>query len=399
MKCKITGEKISPFMSFGKMPLANGFLKKEEFEKEFFYQMEVGFSEKLSLFQLNDFPNPEKMFNKEYPFYTGSSSYMKSHFKDYADWIKKNYLKNNSKLIEVGSNDGTFLKNFVNTDIEYVGFEPSENVANEAIKNNINTRNVFFNKKNIEDLKNFKGNTNVISAANVICHIPNLNDLISAVDILLSKKGVFVFEEPYMGSMFSKVSYDQIYDEHIFMFSITSIKKIFELCGFDLIDVIPQITHGGSMRYVVARKNQHQIKTSVINGLKIEIEKKLNDIESCLKFKQECEKSKKRTIESLKKYKNMNKSIAGYAATSKSTTILNYCNIDSNIIDFICDTTEDKIGKYSPGMHIPIESMSYFKNQLPDVAYLFAWNHKNEIFSKEADFLNKGGRWFSHVTL
>ena len=199
--------------------------------------------------------------------------------------------------------------------------------------------------------------------------------------------------------MFSKVSYDQIYDEHIFMFSITSIKKIFELCGFDLIDVIPQITHGGSMRYVVARKNQHQIKTSVINGLKIEIEKKLNDIESCLKFKQECEKSKKRTIESLKKYKNMNKSIAGYAATSKSTTILNYCNIDSNIIDFICDTTEDKIGKYSPGMHIPIESMSYFKNQLPDVAYLFAWNHKNEIFSKEADFLNKGGRWFSHVTL
>ena len=114
MKCKITGEKISPFMSFGKMPLANGFLKKEEFEKEFFYQMEVGFSEKLSLFQLNDFPNPEKMFNKEYPFYTGSSSYMKSHFKDYADWIKKNYLKNNSKLIEVGSNDGTFLKNFVN---------------------------------------------------------------------------------------------------------------------------------------------------------------------------------------------------------------------------------------------------------------------------------------------
>ena len=399
MKCKITGEKISPFMSFGKMPLANGFLKKEEFEKEFFYQMEVGFSEKLSLFQLNDFPNPEKMFNKEYPFYTGSSSYMKFHFKDYADWIKKNYLKNNSKLIEVGSNDGTFLKNFVNTDIEYVGFEPSENVANEAIKNNINTRNVFFNKKNIEDLKNFKGNTNVISAANVICHIPNLNDLISAVDILLSKKGVFVFEEPYMGSMFSKVSYDQIYDEHIFMFSITSIKKIFELCGFDLIDVIPQITHGGSMRYVVARKNQHQIKTSVINGLKIEIEKKLNDIESCLKFKQECEKSKKRTIESLKKYKNMNKSIAGYAATSKSTTILNYCNIDSNIIDFICDTTEDKIGKYSPGMHIPIESMSYFKNQLPDVAYLFAWNHKNEIFSKEADFLNKGGRWFSHVTL
>ena len=399
MKCKITGEKITPFMSFGKMPLANGFLKKEEFNKEFFYEMEVGFSEKLSLFQLNDFPNPEKMFNKEYPFYTGSSSYMITHFKMYADWIKKNYLKSNSKLIELGSNDGTFLKNFSNTDIEYIGFEPSENVANEAIKNNINTKNLFFNKKNVEQLKNFKGNTNVISAANVICHVPNLNDLISAVDILLSSEGVFIFEEPYMGSMFSKVSYDQIYDEHIYMFSVTSIKKIFELYDFELIDAIPQITHGGSMRYVVGRKNQHQINPNVENSLKIEAEKKLNNIESCIKFKKDCELSKKETVSSLEKFKSMGKNIAGYAATSKSTTILNYCNIDINLIDFICDTTKDKIGKYSPGMHIPIVPVSQFKDQLPDVAYLFAWNHKNEIFSKESDFLNKGGKWFSHVTL
>ena len=197
MKCKITDEKIKPFMSFGKMPLANGFLKKEEFEKEFFFEMEVGFTDKLSLFQLNDFPNPKKMFNKEYPFYSGSSSYMKSHFRNYAEWIKKNYLTTKSCLIEIGSNDGTFLKNFVDTDIDYLGFEPSENVAKEAVKNNINTKNIFFNKNNIEDLNNFKNNTNVICAANVICHIPNLKDLIAAIDILLSKKGVFIFEEPY----------------------------------------------------------------------------------------------------------------------------------------------------------------------------------------------------------
>ena len=291
------------------------------------------------------------------------------------------------------------VKNFSNTDIEYIGFEPSENVANEAIKNNINTKNLFFNKKNVEHLKNFKGNTNVISAANVICHVPNLDDLISAVDMLLSSKGVFIFEEPYMGSMFSKVSYDQIYDEHIYMFSITSIKKIFELYDFELIDVIPQITHGGSMRYVVGRKNQNQINPNVENGLKIEAEKKLNNIESCIKFKKDCELSKKETVSSLEKFKSMGKNIAGYAATSKSTTILNYCNIDTNLIDFICDTTKDKIGKYSPGMHIPIVPISHFKDQLPDVAYLFAWNHKNEIFSKEYDFLKKGGKWFSHVAL
>jgi len=399
MKCKITGDDISPFMSFGKMPLANGFIEEKNFSKEFFYEMEVGFSKKLSLFQLNDFPNPKKMFNKEYPFYTGSSMYMKTHFKDYADWINKEYLKNGSKLIEIGSNDGTFLKNFSNSNIDYLGFEPSENVAQEAIKNGINTKNIFFNLENVKNLKKFKGNTTVISAANVICHVPDLKNLISAVDFLLATDGVFIFEEPYMGSMFSKVSYDQIYDEHIYMFSITSIQKIFKIFDFELIDVLPQGTHGGSMRYIVARKNQRSINKRVYDGLRFEKEKKFDDEESCLKFKIDCEKSKKYIIESLTKYKDMGKSIAGYAATSKSTTILNYCNINNSIIDFICDTTKDKIGKYSPGMHIPIVATSEFKNNFPDIAYLFAWNHKKEIFSKESNFSDKGGKWFSHVTL
>ena len=396
MKCKITGEKITPFMSFGKMPLANGFLKKEEFEKEFFFEMEVGFSEKLSLFQLNDFPSPEKMFNKEYPFYTGSSSYMKSHFKDYADWIKKNYLSTKSNLVEIGSNDGTFLKNFVGTDINYLGFEPSENVAKKAIKNNVNTKNIFFNKDSIEDLKNFKSNTNVICAANVICHIPNLKDLISSIEILLSKKGVFIFEEPYMGSMFSKVSYDQIYDEHIYIFSISSVKKIFSEMDFELFRAVPQITHGGSMRYYIRRKSKK------INNFQIdEIEKKLgiDTLEACLKFKKNCEFSKEKTIETLNKFKNDGLKISGYAATSKSTTILNYCNLSEDIIDCIYDTTPEKIGKFSPGMHIPIKNSSNFKNNYPDVAYLFAWNHKDEIQNKEKSFTDKGGKWFSHVEL
>ena len=210
MKCKITNKIIEPFMTFGKMPLANGFLEEKNFESEFFYEMEVGFSEKISLLQLNESPDPKKIFNKKYPFYSGSSEHMKIHFKKYAEWLKKYFLKPNSKLIEIGSNDGTLLKNFSNTNIEYLGFEPSESVANEAIKNNINTVNDFFNKKNIENFKNFKNKTDVICAANVVCHVPDLNDLIATTETLLSSKGVFVFEEPYLGSMFSKVSYDQI---------------------------------------------------------------------------------------------------------------------------------------------------------------------------------------------
>jgi len=399
MKCKLTNNVIDPFMSFGKMPLANGFLEENEFKSEFFYEMEVGFSEELSLFQLNNHPNPERMFNEKYPFYTGSSNHMKRHFSEYANWIKKNFLKSNCKLIEIGSNDGTFLSNFKNTDLEYLGFEPSKNVADEAVKNNIKTINNFFNLKNISILKKFIGCTNIICASNVICHIPDLKELILTVDKLLGKKGLFIFEEPYLGSMFEKISYDQIYDEHIYMFSITAIKKIFKLYNFDIIDAIPQSTHGGSMRYVLSRKGEHSISKNVEKRLNMEKNKKLDKLESCLQFKKNCEESKKKIYDKLIEYKKKGKKICGYAATSKSTTILNYCNIGKDIISFICDTTKDKIGKFSPGTHIPIMPVSYFHNNLPDIAYLFAWNHREEIFEKEKDFMKKGGKWISHVSI
>ena len=395
MKCKLTKKEIKPFMSFGKMPLANGFLTEEEFKNEYFFEMEVGFSEDLSLFQLNDHPKPDKMFNKKYPFYTGSSEFMKIHFKNYADWIKKNYLNSNSKLIEIGSNDGTFLSNFTDANVNYVGFEPSANVAAKAKNNNINTENSFFNSESIKNLKNYIKNTDIICAANVICHIPDLKNLIMSVDQLLSKKGLFIFEEPYMGSMFKKVSYDQIYDEHIFMFTINSIKKIFNMFDFDLINVIPQTTHGGSMRYVVGRKNVHSVDKSVSDGLKLENNDNLDNINSCLNFKKNCEDSKKKIINKLNKFIDEGKKICGYAATSKSTTILNYCDIGTDLIDFISDTTPEKIGKYSPGMHIPIKHHSFFLKVKPDIAVLFAWNHQKEIMKKEQNFSRQKGKWLT----
>ena len=398
MKCKIINTEINPFMSFGKMPLANGFLNKNNFKNEFFFNLEVGFSDKISLFQINDHPKPVQMFNEKYPFFTGSSEFMKIHFKEYSNWIKK-YLNSNSKLIEIGSNDGTFLSNFKNSSIDYVGFEPSENVANKARENKVKTISKFFSVENIQDLKNFKKKTDAICASNVICHIPDLKSLILTVDELLSKKGIFVFEEPYMGSMFEKVSYDQIYDEHIFMFSVTSVKKIAEMCSYELIDILPQTTHGGSMRYVIARKKERIVNLNVIDALSSEKKKNLDNIESCLIFKKNCEKSKNKIVSSLKKINEEGKNICGYAATSKSTTILNYCNLDSKIINFICDTTKDKIGKYSPGMHIPIVPISHFHKSKPDIAYLFAWNHKDEIFAKEEDFVKNGGKWISHVNI
>ncbi len=394
MKCKITGKTIKPFMSFGKMPIANGFIERKNFSEEFFFDMEVGFNDELSLFQLNDHPKPEKMFNQNYPFFTGSSEYMKDHFKIYADFVKK-YIKTNSKIIEIGSNDGTFLKNFDKNSSQIIGFEPSKNVADISLKNGIPTLNSFFNKESVKNLKDYLGKTDLICASNVICHVPDLNNLIESIDLLLSSNGTFVFEEPYLGSMLKKVSYDQIYDEHIYMFSVSSISKIFQRFNFKLVEAIPQETHGGSMRYIIKRNN-NKISQNIQKLLDYENREKINSIESCLNFKKNCELSKKKIMDKIKLFKDTGKSICGYAATSKSTTVLNYCKINSNHIDYICDTTKEKIGKFSPGMHIPIEDMKHFQNNRVDCVYLFAWNHKDEILNKEKNFK---GEWFSHVKL
>ena len=398
MICKITKKKIKPFMSFGKMPIANGFLEKKNFQNEFFFKMEVGFSKDVSLFQLNDHPKPKKMFNKNYPFFTGSSKGMINHFKEYSNWIKKNYLKKSNNLIEVGSNDGTFLNFFKNDKINTLGIEPSSNVARVSKKKGIKTINSFFTYKNVKKLKKYKNNTDIISAANVICHVPDLCDLIKGVDFLLKKDGLFIFEEPYLGAMYEKTSYDQIYDEHIFMFSVNSIKKVFKLFNFDLINVLPQKTHGGSMRYVIGRSGIHKINKNISKFLKYEKRKKIDSIEGCLKFKRECEASKNRLKRKINSILKKGQKIAGYAATSKSTTILNYCGISNKHINFICDTTPNKINKFSPGMHIPIVTVDYFKKNIPDYTFLFAWNHKKEIFKKEKKILKKT-KWFAHVNI
>ena len=386
--------KSNIFMTFGKMPIANNFLKKDNFSDEYFFEMEVSFDEKKSLFQLANFPKPSQMFNENYKFFTNSSKYMVKHFENYSNELSKEFLNDKSKVIEIGCNDGTFINFFNLKGFDCLGFEPSKNVADLAKKKGLKIITDFFGP-NYEE-KNFKKQTKLICAANVICHIPDLENLIKGIDYFLSDDGIFVFEEPYLGSMFEKVSYDQIYDEHIYIFSISSVKKIFSEMDFELFRAVPQITHGGSMRYYIRRKNKK------INNFQIdEIEKKLgiDTLEACLKFKKNCEFSKEKTIETLNNFKNDGLKISGYAATSKSTTILNYCNLNEDIIDCIYDTTPEKIGKFSPGMHIPIKNSSNFKNNYPDVAYLFAWNHKDEIQNKEKSFTDKGGKWFSHVEL
>jgi methylation protein EvaC len=396
MKCKFSQKKISPFMSFGKMPMANQFLTKDQFAKEFFYDLEVGFSEKYYLFQVNDHPVSQNIFNDDYPFYTSKSNYMMNHFRIFADWIKKNYLGDSSRVIEIGANDGSFLKNFNTKNIIHCGFEPSKKISLVAKNKGLNMIADFFNEKNAKKLDKFKNNTDVIFAANVICHIPDLNDLIKGIDTVLSKKGVFIFEEPYLGSMFKKVSYDQIYDAHIYIFSLLSVREIFKKYNFDLIDAYPQITHGGSMRYVIARKNQRPISNRVNKIINNEILLKMDTLKSCEIFKNNCQISRDKFKKKIINFKNLGKKICGYAASAKSTTLLNYCKIDRNLIEFIVDSTKEKVGKFSPGMHIPVVSENYFHKHLPDLLVLLSWNHKKEILSKEKKYI-KNIKIISHT--
>ncbi len=398
-KCNITNQKLEPFMSFGKMPLANGFIEKKKIKTEKFYELKIGFNEEISLFQVLDLPKFSNTIYKNYPFFTHKSKFMINHFNKCARWLKKNFLESRSNLFEIGSNDGTMLKNFKNTSINALGIDPSKNVAKFANEKGIKTLDIFFNKKNINKLKKYHKKTKVIFAANVFCHIQDLLDVIYCVDQLLTQDGFFIFEEPYLGSMYNNVSYDQLYDEHIYMFSINSIMKIFNLYDFQLLDVIPQNTHGGSIRYIISRKSKYKIKKSVYSFLKYEDRNNISNIEGCTSFKENCLKSKEKTIKNLNKLKTQNKTICGYGATAKSTTVLNYCKIGPEIIDCIYDTSMEKINKYSPGMHIPIVSMNKFKNNKYDFTYLFAWNHKKEIFQKEKKYIKRGGKWLSHVKI
>ena len=394
MNCRISKKKLKVFLDLGKMPVANGFISKKNFKKEYFFPLKVAFSKHLSLVQIVSNPPPKKMFNKNYPFYTSSSKNMIEHFRNYSDWLKKKYLRKKGNLLELGSNDGTFLENFKG--YHKVGFEPSESVHKIAKSKGIKSINNFFNYKSIKPFIKKKIKFDAIVGSNVICHIPDQVNLIKNFDKVLSKNGYIIFEEPYLGSMYKKVSYDQIYDEHIYMFSVSSINKIYKSFGFKLIDAIPQNTHGGSMRYIISKNFNQKISNRLKKIFKNEKKFNIDSFKGCKIFKNKVEKSKVNLIKKIKKMKMDGLQICGYGATSKSTTILNYCKIGPRLIDCIFDTTQDKINKYSPGMHIPIIDYKYFKKSNYKKIFLFAWNHKKEILKKEKN--KKNIEWFSHLS-
>jgi methylation protein EvaC len=324
---------------------------------------------------------------------------MQLHFEAFANAVMREFLarRGDPFVVELGSNDGIMLRHFQKRGVRHLGVEPSANVADLARSCGIRTISAFFNRKLADEIIAEHGHADVILAANVMCHIPDLRGVAASAQHLLKSDGIMIFEEPYLGDMIAKTSYDQIYDEHVFMFSASSVARAFAQHGLELIDVTSQVTHGGSMRYTLAPNGSRPATARVAEQLAKERAQGLDDAETYLQFKQNCENSRARLMKMLDSLRDQGKRVVGYGATSKSTTVTNYCGITPQHLEFISDTTPIKQGKLSPGAHIPVRPYTEFTRAYPHYAVLFAWNHAAEIREKEQAFLAAGGRWIVYV--
>jgi len=350
------------------------------------------------LFQLIDQPVPELMFHEDYAFTTGTSRHMQQHFEAFANTvIERGYCPPSGFAVELGCNDGSLLYHFAKSGIKHLGVEPSSTVGNMASSRGVNISNDFFSEAASMRILEEYGPANVVMAANVMCHIPDINDLATGIAGLLSDDGVLVFEDPYLGAVIELGSYDQIYDEHVFLFSALSVQQIFAGVGMELIDAEVQSTHGGSMRYTLAKTGQQPISPQVAEVLEQEIKLGLDRRETFHAFAERVDRKGRDLKDLLTALKAEGREVVAFGATSKSTTIYNYAGIGPELITRIYDNTPQKIGKLSPGMHIPIVSASRFAEDDADDAFLAAWNHEREVLSRNEAFAAAGGRWISHV--
>ena len=382
------------FLNLGKHPITNNFLDNPKPKKEFFYNLKLVFNNKTKLVSLANFVQPRMMFNDTYAHRASASMTMQTAYNKLSEKIKKKYKP--KKILEIGSNDGVFIKNFKNE--KKLGVEPCKNLAKITKKMGIETYAEFWNYKLSNKIKKKHGKIDLIYSANTISHIHNLSETFKAIKNLLEDDGIFILEDPSLMESLKNVSYDQFYDEHSYVFSITALKNITKNFDLEIFNIERLKTHGGSNRVYFKKIHNNKFKTSKIVLKQLKSEKKygINQLKTYMKFASKVKKSKKNLIKIFKNLKKINKSVIGYGATYKSSTVLNYCKINKNFIKYFLDTTTTKMGKYTPGTHIPILKYKGIPKNI-DYAFLGAWNFKDEIFKKEKNFIKRGGKFITHV--
>lgn len=393
MKCRICRNGgLKKILSLGQTPLANSFLSRDDLEKEEEkFPLEIFFCGNCKLVQLGIVVPAELMF-RNYVYVSSTSGTFRMHFARMAEEISHSFrLDEKSLAVDIGSNDGILLKGFKKVNVQTIGVEPATNVAMIAEKDGIETINDFFGKKSVDDIIKRKGHADVVTAANVFAHIDDIHDVAENVKLLLKKDGIFVIEVQYLADMIEQMTFDNIYHEHLSYFALIPLSHFFKLHGMEVFDAKRADSHGGSLRVFIKKQGgSHAVKDAVAEILDYERKLGIDDFGMYAEFASKISNTKKEFAANIKMLKGRGSKIAAYGAPAKSTTLLNFCGIGADCIDYIIDDSPLKIGLYAPGTHIPVVSSKMLDDERPDYVVILAWNFAKEILEKTRKYAEQG---------
>ena len=377
-------------------PLCESYLAVEQLNQmEPFYPLHVYVCEQCFLVQLEEFVSPEHIFT-EYAYFSSYADSWLQHAKAYTDLMVERFnLDRNSQVVEVASNDGYLLQYFVQKDIPALGIEPARNVAKVAAEKGVPTLVEFFGVDCANRLAAQGKRTDLLLGNNVLAQVPDLNDFVAGLKILLKPQGVITIEFPHLMRLVAENQFDTIYHEHFSYFSFITAEKIFATHGLTLFDVDELTTHGGSLR-LYARHSEdtsQPISPRVIELRRWEQEAGLTGMDYYAAFGEQVKETKRKLLEFLIQARRAGKSVVGYGAPGKGNTLLNYCGIRSDFLDYTVDRNPYKQGKFLPGTHIPIYPPDRIGETQPDYLLILPWNFKDEIMQQMAFIRNWGGQF------
>ena len=393
--CRSCGSTHSlPVIDLGLQPLANNLLRPEDIGKpEPRFPLAVFVCSDCWLMQITDTVPPVDLFS-DYIYFSSFSDAMLRHAKAAVQkHIAEKKLGKDSFVIEIASNDGYLLKNFVDAGVPCLGFEPAANIAEVAQKNGVETHCEFFGQKTASALRDQKGRADLILGNNVFAHAPDTNDFVAGVAELLKPDGWVVFEFPYGVEMIAKVEFDTIYHEHVYFFTLTPLVSLFARHGMDVFHVERLPIHGGSLRLYACKKGAEPIRATVTETLDAEARLGVTGAAYYERFSEQAAKVKADMITFLAEQKAAGKRVAAYGASAKGSTLLNYIGEAAGSLEFIADRSTYKQGRLSPGLHIPGVPADELAARAPDYAVLLVWNFAEEVMAQQQDFRAKGGRF------
>lgn len=388
--CK--AETLSSIFSLGQMPLANCLLKADQLNQvEPKYHLEIMLCEDCGLVQLKDIVNPTHLFD-EYLYFSSNSDTMTQSAKQLVQKIIPN-LKHEPLVVEIASNDGYLLKHYINQGIPVLGIEPAKNIAEHAIQLGVPTQCEYFTADLARRLVAGNKQADVIHANNVMAHVPDLNDFVEGIKLLLKSQGQAVIEVPYLLNLINHCEFDTIYHEHVFYFSLLPLQQLFTRHQLVISDVDEIDIHGGSLRLYIKHASESVMSVSAKQLLDKEKVLGMDKIEYYHAFSQRIYDLKRELILLLESLKQKGQKIAAYGASAKGSTLLNFFGIGTELIDYIVDRSPAKQGYFMSGVHIPIYSPEFLLEQQTPYTLLLTWNFATEILKQQQAYRNQGGKF------